>query len=129
MVDITWHPQDGEYVATDDGWPGLSGVGASPALAMRELATALAATASTLRADVEKLREALGHYTDATYVASWGDQELADDGAVAREALGLPEPTPAELRKILGEPEPINPDFDEWLAEMRGETPAQDEEE
>lgn len=42
----------------------------------------------------DEARDALMHYTHATAVRSWGMQELADDGAVARQALGLPEHAP-----------------------------------
>lgn len=42
-----------------------------------------------LIAEVERLRLAVAYYTDATYVASWGMQEYGDNGAVARDALGL----------------------------------------
>lgn len=54
--------------------------------------------------EIIKLRTALMHYTTATGVESWGMQELFDDGKVARQALGLPEPTPKELAEQLGEP-------------------------
>lgn len=45
----------------------------------------------------DRLRTALAHYTDATVVADWGYQELADDGQSARFALGLPDPDPHTL--------------------------------
>jgi hypothetical protein len=36
-----------------------------------------------------KLEHALKYYVEAVVVANWGMQELADDSAVAREALGI----------------------------------------
>lgn len=36
-----------------------------------------------------KLKIALGHYTDATGVQSWGMEELSDEGEGARIALGF----------------------------------------
>lgn len=38
----------------------------------------------------DALAEALRYYTKATIVQSWGMQELADDGDLARRALSLP---------------------------------------
>jgi hypothetical protein len=52
--------------------------------------------------EVAQLRQALAYYAEATVVGSWGMQELADDGQVARRALGLPEPDPRTLAERLG---------------------------
>jgi hypothetical protein len=55
-----------------------------------------AARIAELEAEVAKLREALKYYTDAIIVADWDLQEYEDDGLIARQALGLPEPPEAE---------------------------------
>lgn len=40
--------------------------------------------------ETARLRAALAYYTTATYVSSWGNQELADDGELARRVLAQP---------------------------------------
>ena len=41
-----------------------------------------------------EMQLALGHYCDATIVTDWGMQEVSDNGAVARKALGFEDHEP-----------------------------------
>ena len=50
-----------------------------------------------LNEEIAGYRTALQYYTGATVVDNWGQQELTDDGDVARDALGWPHPTAHEF--------------------------------
>lgn len=52
-----------------------------------------------LEASLQDALTALGHYTNAEVVTSWGYQETADDGKVARDAI-------KRLRRTLGQKRP-----------------------
>lgn len=56
-VTIRWSPEDGEFVATSDEWPGLSGLGDNRISALDVLCEAMRAAADVVRADGEPERQ------------------------------------------------------------------------